>query len=103
MSDVSSVGTPVEYKVLVLLDKVEQKTAGGIYKPDMTQDRELLNSMAGVIVAVGGMAFEDWRGTIPEVGDRIMFAKNAGYVWKEGEDDYRVILDKEIVMIVPAA
>lgn len=97
----TSVGQPVEYKVLVLPDVVEEKTAGGIILAQTVKEREQMRAVRGEIIAVGGNCFEDWNPPIPIVGDRIIFAVNSGTVYKADGKEYRIIHDKEIVMILP--
>jgi len=96
---------PTEYNVLVMPEKVEERTAGGIIKADSTLDRQQAFETRGVLVAVSPLAFtyEKWpEGTrIPRVGDRVITVKAAGVVVK-GEDgkDYRLMKDKDICAII---
>ena len=69
---------PVGYKVLIKVDGVEDKSAGGIYLPDTTREREESANDKGLLVAVGEMAFADWKGRKPVAGDRVVFEKYAG-------------------------
>lgn len=94
--------TPVEYKILVRLDVVEEKTVGGIIIPD---GRNEINQMAqtyATLIAIGGMAFSDWKGTVPKVGDRILINKYTGQPPKAGdiENLYRLGNDKDVVAII---
>lgn len=88
-----------EYKCLVLPDAVQEVTAGGIVLPDTTKDRKKWETVEATFVMAGALAFTDpdW-GIMPNKGDRILIAKQAGYTWK-GKDglDYRIINDKDIV------
>ena len=97
----NNVGLPVEYKVLVLPDVVEEKTAGGIYLAPIGKDKEQLRAIKGVVIASGPNAYEDWKPPVPQDGDRVMFAINSGMVHK-GDDgkSYRIISDKDIIMIL---
>ena len=92
---------PVEYKVLVRPDKVEEKTKGGIVLPNQTKERDEHAQTKGTLIEVGGNAFEDWRGEKPKSGDRIVFTKYAG-VRIEGTDGetYQVIHDKDIAAVL---
>lgn len=95
---------PLEYKVLVRPEKVEEKTAGGIYIPEPVKDKEQHAQMQGVIIEKSPHAFsyEEWPdGGQPEVGDMVMFARYAGSAWK-GKDgvDYMVMSDKDIVAVL---
>lgn len=101
---------PVEYKVVILPDDVEETDeriksakAAGIHLIEQTSEREKTKQVKGRLIAVGGNAFQDWNGTIPQVGDRIWFAKHAGYV-VPGHDgkEYRLCNDKDIAAIIDA-
>jgi co-chaperonin GroES (HSP10) len=95
---------PVEYKVLVKLDEIEEKTSGGIYRPGQTIDKERRAQVKGTIVDLGCMAFEDWndhdRRTL-EPGLRVYVAKYSGLP-VEGVDgeEYQLVQDKDIAAII---
>ena len=93
---------PVEYKVLVKPEEVEEKTEGGIYIPDLLKDKEQQAQVHGVIVAAGPMAYEDWPIPHPEPGDRVLFARYAGIRDIKGMDGqkYWIINDKDIIAII---
>ena len=95
---------PVEYKVLVKVDEVINQSSGGIWLPDVTRDREQAGNDRGILVDVGGMAFSDWRGKKPNVGDKVIFGKYAGSVIMFKEDrtttNYRLCNDKDICGII---
>jgi co-chaperonin GroES (HSP10) len=95
---------PVEYKILVLPEQAEETDevlksakAAGLALIEKTTEREKLAQVKGKLIAVGGNAFEDWAGQVPQVGDVVWFAKYAGYVVK-GDDgkEYRLANDKDI-------
>ena len=90
---------PVEYKVLVLPEKIEEKTEGGIYMPDSTKEKEEWAQIKATLIAVGGSAFcdPDWKKPIPQIGDQVYIAKYAGN-FIEGKDgkEYRLCSDKDI-------
>ena len=92
---------PVEYKVLVKTDNVEDVSDGGIYLGNKQTERETLAQTSGTLIDVGGNAFEDWKGKLPEPGDRVMTAKYAGGI-VEGVDgeEYRLMNDKDIAAII---
>ena len=94
---------PVEYKVLIRLDAIEQKTAGGIFIPDERKDRDQWAQVEGELMAVGGDAFKDWngRGPIPKVGDRVLVSKYAGErPDKDESNPHRICMDKDICAIL---
>lgn len=92
---------PLAFNVLVRPDKVEQKTAGGIFIPDQVNERDQFAQQRGVVVAVSPVAFsyETWPqgARLPQPGDRVVWAKYAG-MQLTGRDSeiYRLIEDKQI-------
>lgn len=92
---------PVEYKILVRLDKVEDRTSGGIYIPMTLRDKQQMMQVEATLVACGGNAFEDWVGTMPIIGDRVYVAKAAGYsvVGMDGAK-YQLMNDKDIAAVI---
>ena len=95
---------PLEYKVLIKLDPEKEKTAGGIYIPDETKEREQNAAVEGEVIALSPAAFsyEDWQdGTpLPQPGDRVVFAKFSGFAL-DGDDGgkYRIVNDKDIIAL----
>jgi co-chaperonin GroES (HSP10) len=98
----------VEFFVVVELDPAETKTAGGIILLDNTKDRDKLATQEGTLVAVSPHAFtyaEGWpEGSIPQVGQRVLFKKFAGALHSrkvDGQDrDFRLLNDKDVIAIV---
>jgi co-chaperonin GroES (HSP10) len=91
---------PVEFKVLIKLDKVEETTCSGlIIRPDTVRDREQIAQERGTIAAVGGRAFEDFGEPKPKVGDRVAFSKYVGATMNDAGDRsqlWRIVNDKDI-------
>lgn len=95
---------PVGDYVLVQPDAIAMQTTGGIALPDDVGEREQMAASTGVIVECGEEAFK-WNadrtrlfeGRKPKGGDRVIFEKYAGKVFR-GEDGimYRVLEDKNI-------
>ncbi len=93
---------PVDYKVLIKLDEVEEISAGGIVLTvGEATEREQMAQVRGTLIAQGGNAFQDWKGTRPEPGMRVMLAKYAG-LFCEGYDgeEYRLCNDKDVAAIL---
>lgn len=94
---------PVEYKCVIRLDPVEEKTIGGIIIPDDRKDRSQMAATRATLLACGGDAFTnpDWKGRVPKVGDRVEVSKYAG-VTREADptDLVRIIQDKEILAVL---
>jgi len=92
---------PVEFKILVQLDKVADRTEGGLWIPATLHDQQQMSQAEAILVAVGGNAFEDWEGTVPKVGDHIYVAKLAGYgVTGIDGEKYRLMNDKDIAAVI---
>lgn len=95
---------PVEFKVLIKVDKVEDKV-GSIWVPENVQDRNQAGHDRGTLVEIGEMAFDNWKGSIPKVGDKVLFDKYAGtcikYRAEEREiQDFRLCEDSKIGAII---
>lgn len=92
---------PVEFKILIEPEEIEQKSVGGIILADKTTDREKQAQVRGKLIAIGGNAFQDWDEPIPKVGDTISYAKYAGLIVK-GKDgkELRIANDKDITAII---
>lgn len=101
MSDINQSGIiPTGGHLLVLPKKVEEKTAGGIYLPQDTRDKEQQAATVGTLVAVGPSAWKDLDDGSPwaEAGDKISYSRYAG-VSMEGEDgqSYVLINDNDVL------
>lgn len=93
--------TPLDVRVLVKPDRVEEKTKGGIILPDQHKEQQKWATMKGTLVAVGVNAWAEAKqgGFVPpEPGARVMFAKYGG-VNLEGADgdEYRIMNDEDVV------
>ena len=111
---------PCGDRVVVLPDKVERITKGGIIIPEKEGDKHQLAQVTGVLVAVGPDAWINqititerkmgnggWReierktcgysGPFAKVGDRVCFARYNGLPF-DGEDgkQYRLLNDEDI-------
>lgn len=101
---------PVEFFVIVELDPDETTTPGGIILPISTTERDKLAAQAGTLVAASPHAFsyakrEDWPpDTIPQVGQRVMFKKYDGSLYRKKIDgryrDFKLLNDKSIIAVI---
>lgn len=91
---------PMEYKVLLKPDTVEETTEGGIVLARSVVHNEQNAQVDATVIALGPMAFEDWPASArrPQAGDRVMFAKYAG-IYTTGADgeQYRIVNDKDLL------
>jgi co-chaperonin GroES (HSP10) len=94
---------PCGNKILVEMDPVEEVTKGGIVIPGQKTERDAMAQMVGTIVAVGDCAWGDQPHKWAKPGDKVKFAKYAGFLHKEEGSDtlYRVMHDLDIVMVLP--
>jgi len=99
---------PIEYKVIVKPDLVEETDeaikrfkAMGMELPAAEKERDKQKQITGTLVAVGGNAFEDMIGTVPNIGGRVYFAKYAGNVLiDDSKTEYRLMNDKDITAVL---
>lgn len=91
---------PLEYFVLVRPREVEDKTSGGLYIPQETQEREQFGQTEGEIIAMSPMAFnfDDLAMKCkPDIGARVMFSKyQATEVKGQDGKTYWLMKDKAI-------
>lgn len=94
---------PLYEKVVILMkDKQEIKSAGGIVlQKDMSQMNT--TTMIGTVVATGeGRLLQD--GSIKpltvKVGDEVLFTKMTGESYNDGEYDYTILSESNILAIL---
>lgn len=96
---------PVEFRVLISVDEVEGQTSGGLWLTDETREREQMGHDRGTLIDKGDMAFSDWNGEKPTIGDKIIFKKFAGTIINYRDESrvlgkYRLCNDKDICAII---
>ena len=93
---------PIEDRVVVLPDSIEETTGGGlIVKADFTKTQDRRTQTRGVLVATSDCAFSDFKGgKRPQIGDRIVFAIYSGEFYTEGDVEYKIMNDEDIVGIL---
>ena len=73
---------PAGYKILVAMPKVEEKTEGGIYRPDQLIALEQTASIFGCVVSLGPDAYADTakylNGPWCKPGDWVVFRSYSG-------------------------
>jgi chaperonin GroES len=89
---------PLGERVVVKpLDQEEVKTSSGIILPDTAKEKP----QEGKVVAVGpGKATEDGKGRVPmeiAAGDRVIYSKFAGTEYKEGEEEFLILRESDIL------
>lgn len=94
---------PIDRRVVVRPEIMDEVTEGGIYIPDEARDKEDMGHIKATIASVGAQAFEDIedREYRPKPGMTISIARYAGYLMK-GKDGkpYRIINDTDVVAVL---
>lgn len=94
---------PLDLRVLVKPDAVEQRTAGGIILPETATDQKKFAMQKATLVAVGENAWEEAASRSPsfnrpKVGDRILIAKYGGVrVTGLDGDEYILMNDEDVI------
>tara|TARA_B100000614_G_scaffold262312_1_gene295214 strand:+ start:2606 stop:2875 length:270 start_codon:yes stop_codon:yes gene_type:complete len=83
---------PLGDRILVKMEKEEEKTKGGLFIPETAQEK----TQIGKVVAVGT---DDDEITVKK-GDRVMFDKYAGTTVKIGEDDHLILTMSDVLAVV---
>ncbi len=96
---------PTEFKVLIEPVSIGNMI-GNVHIPDEHVDRAQFAQQTGILVALAPLAFtyDKWEGIEdmkPKVGDKVLFAKFAGFEHK-GKDGkkYRVVNDKDVSAVL---
>lgn len=92
---------PTEDRILVLPDKVEEKTPGGIVLPDIAKHGKPVNK--GTVVAVGPGRMVDDGSRLPmyvKVGDRVRFSPyGVSETHEEDGEEYSILRQSEVTGI----
>lgn len=95
----------VEYNVAILPDSVEEKSAGGIIL--ISSERKEWEVQEGALIALSPHAFSyaEWPdgARVPQVGDRVLFAKYAGSLVDRDGKKIRICKDKDVIAVVARA
>jgi chaperonin GroES len=87
---------PLGERVIVKPIEQEQTTRGGIFLPDTAKEKP----QEGEVVAVGpGRMSDDGKRISMELskGDRVVYSKFAGTEYKDGEDEYLILRESDIL------
>jgi len=90
---------PFDLRILVKLDKVEDRTKGGIILTDASRQADQQGAVRGTLVAAGENAWNDTGRDFhkPVPGDRVMIGRHTGTRFKEGDDLYALCNDEDVV------
>ena len=87
---------PLYDRVIVKRLEAEERTKGGLYIPDTAKEKP----QEGTIVAAGPGRLTDDGSRVPmelEVGDTVVYSKYAGTEYKEGDIEYLVLREDDIL------
>ena len=87
---------PLADRIVILPTEREQTTKGGIYLPDTVKERP----QEGEVIAVGPGRVSDDGTRIPmelAAGDRVIYSKYAGTEYKDGDDEYLILRDSDVL------
>lgn len=91
---------PTGAHILVKPDTVEEKTAGGLYLPQDTRDKEQQAATSGTLIAVGSGAWKDLDDGSPwaDIGDHVTYGRYAGVVLTGADgNDYTLLNDNDLL------
>ena len=97
--------TPVGYRVLIAMPKVEEAFEGSeLLKSVTTKHQEQVMSIIGLVVDIGDQAYSDVdrfpTGPWCEQGDYVMFRANTGTRFTIEGSEYRLMNDDSIEAVV---
>ncbi len=87
---------PMGERVVVKPSEGEQTTKGGIFLPDTAKEKP----QEGEVIAVGpGRVSDDGTRIAMDVakGDRVIYSKFAGTEYKDGDDEYLILRESDIL------
>lgn len=87
---------PLGERVVIKPIEQEQLTKGGIFLPDTAKEKP----QEGEVVAVGPGRVSDDGSRIPmelAKGDRVIYSKFAGTEYKDGDDEYLILRESDIL------
>lgn len=89
--------SPLGERVVIKPLEKEETRSSGIILPDTVKEKP----QEGEIVAAGpGRATDDGKGRIAleiKVGDRVIYSKYAGTEYKEGDEEYLILRESDIL------
>ncbi len=104
ISDQDTIPAPSGFHVLVAIPAIEEKTAGGIIRPDVLRDLEKTASIFAVVISLGPDAYNDENkfpsGPWCKRGDWVIVRSYSGTRFKIEGQEFRIINDDTIEAVV---
>ena len=95
---------PSGYRILCAIPEIEEKTAGGLFKADITKQFEELTTPVLFVIKIGPDAFKDEKrfpsGPWCKEGDLILTRPHAGSRVKIHGREFRIINDDSVEAVV---
>ena len=88
--------SPLADRIVVKPLEREERTPSGIVLPDTAKEKP----QQGEVVAAGPGRMTDDGKRVPldlKVGDRIIYSKFAGTEWKDGDTEYLILRESDIL------
>ena len=90
---------PLADRAVLKVEKLEEKTAGGIILPDNHLDKMNMGQTFATVEAMGELCMLDCD-VRPKVGDRVLIIKNAGLQYDLDGEEYRIVNSNDLIGIV---
>lgn len=92
------------HRLLLLGEQKQEKSAGGIYLLDSSQDSERMHQVWATVVEIGHDCWKDQTTDFCRVGDRVLIGEFTGKFHTSPVDGktYRFIQDLDILSATPA-
>lgn len=92
----------VGHRVLVKPASVEKTTASGIIIADTTHEKNQRDQQKGTVIQIGPNAWKAFDDGSPwaAVGDLVLFSRYGGKIVKDGNEEFRILEDEDIVAII---
>ncbi|MGI6405647.1 MAG: co-chaperone GroES [Syntrophaceticus sp.] len=90
---------PLGERILLKVVEAEEKTEGGIVLPDSAKKKP----QQGEVVAVGSGKVTDKGEKLPlevKKGDKVVFSQYSGTEVKDGEEEFLILYERDILAIV---
>ena len=88
--------TPLGERLVIKPIEQEETTSSGLFLPDTAKEKP----QEGEIVAVGEGRLNDEGKRVPmevKVGDRVIYSKYAGTEYKDGDEEYLILRESDIL------
>lgn len=100
----SAIPEPKGYQILIALPEIEEKTEGGIFKPQETMQYEKTASVVGLVMRMGSDCYKDEKrfptGPYCEEGDWVIFHAYSGTRISVFGKEFRLINDDTVKAVV---